>query len=102
MRKDALADGCYTSVGVCNDVAFYGTGAFSGGTQGPCIGHINRGNGLAVRSLSFQRRRLRSRSTIPARKLELKVALRRRSRRVWLNGKPPAPKETRRLSGAVR
>jgi dihydroxy-acid dehydratase len=92
MREMLSPTAAIVGMGLANDVALITDGRFSGGTQGPCIGHISpeahAGGAIAIvqdgDEISID---------IPARKLELRISADEIKSRLskW---KAPAPKET--------
>ena len=92
MREMLSPTAAIVGMGLADDVALITDGRFSGGTQGPCIGHISPeaqvGGAIAIvqdgDEVSID---------IPARKLELKISDEEIKNRLarW---KAPAPKET--------
>jgi dihydroxy-acid dehydratase len=91
MREMLSPTAAIVGMGLANDVALITDGRFSGGTQGPCIGHISPeaqvGGAIAIvqegDEISID---------IPARKLELRISAEELKSRLaaW---KAPEPKE---------
>jgi len=91
MREMLSPTSAIIGMGLANDVALITDGRFSGGTQGPCVGHISpeaqAGGPIAIvhdgDEISID---------IPARKLELKLSGEEISKRL-AGFKAPEPKE---------
>ena len=92
MREMLAATAAIMGMGLGNDVALVTDGRFSGGTRGPCIGHISP-EAAAGGPIALVRNGDRIRIDIPARKLELLVpaAELARRRKAW-KPVPPAVK----------
>jgi len=90
MREMLAATAAIVGLGLGNSVALVTDGRFSGGTRGPCIGHISP-EAAAGGPIALVRTGDRIRIDIPARKLDLLVpaAELARRRRTW-RPLPPA------------
>ena len=91
MREMLSPTAAIVGMGLANDVALITDGRFSGGTQGPCIGHISPeaqvGGPIAIVQEGDE-----IVMDIPARKLELNISAEEMKARLatW---KAPEPKE---------
>ncbi|MGA2192081.1 MAG: dihydroxy-acid dehydratase [Nitrospirota bacterium] len=90
MREMLSPTAAIVGMGMADSVALITDGRFSGGTQGPCIGHISP-EAMEGGPIAFVRDGDEITIDIPARKLELKVAKTELARRAkaW---KKPEPK----------
>ena len=90
MREMLNPTSCIAGMGLSDSVALITDGRFSGGTRGPCIGHISP-EAAAGGPLAIVREGDVIVIDIPARRLELKVSQREIKERLeqW---KPPKPK----------
>jgi len=93
MREMLSPTAAIVGMGLSNDVALITDGRFSGGTQGPCIGHISP-EAQAGGPLAIIRDSDEITIDIPNRKLDLKLSAREIKTRLskWL---PPPPKVTK-------
>ena len=91
MREMLSPTAAIVGMGLANDVALITDGRFSGGTQGPCIGHISPeaqvGGVIAIVQDGDE-----VQIDIPARKLELLVSSDEIKKRMSM-WRPPEPKE---------
>jgi dihydroxy-acid dehydratase len=92
MREMLSPTAAIVGMGLANDVALITDGRFSGGTQGPCIGHISP-EAQAAGPIAVVQEGDEIVVDIPSRKLELNIAEAEMKGRLakW---KAPEPKET--------
>ena len=90
MREMLAPTATIVGMGLAEDVALITDGRFSGGTRGPCVGHISP-EAMEGGPIALVEDGDRIEINIPARKIELKVDQRELERRHegW---KPPSPK----------
>lgn len=90
MREMLAPTATLMGMGLGESVALITDGRFSGGTRGPCIGHISP-EAMEGGPIAFVQDGDKIEIDIPNRKIELKVDLKELSRRKE-NWKPPEPK----------
>lgn len=95
MREMLAPTAALVGMGLGESVALVTDGRFSGGTQGPCIGHVSP-EAMVGGPIAFVKDGDEITIDIPNRKLELHVSVEELERRkaVW---RPPQPKITRGL-----
>ena len=90
MREMLAPTATLTGMGMTDKVALLTDGRFSGGTRGPCIGHISP-EAMEGGTIAFVKDGDEIEIDIPNRKIELKVASEELNKRK-ASWKPPEPK----------